>query len=67
MSKDRPGPDFGAYSFNVDIKVQQSFYNQNGAIFILLDQYKKPMPGGQRYSFKISGENTMAMPRMNAL
>jgi type II secretion system protein N len=67
LSKDRPMPDFGAYSFTVDVKVLQNFYNQNSSIFMLLDQYKKTMAGGQRFTFKISAENTMGMPRITAL
>ncbi len=67
MAKDRPIPDFGAYSFTVDVKVMQNFYNQNSAVFMLLEQYKKTMAGGQRFAFKISAENTLGMPRITAL
>jgi len=64
FSKDRPAPDFGAYSLNIELKVQQKFYDQNSTIFALINSsYKKPMPGGQKFSFKISGDNFMSNPR----
>ncbi len=65
MFKNKGAPDLGAYNFNVEIKVQQKFYDQNSVLFALLNSsFKKPIPGGQKFTFKISGENFAAQPRM---
>ncbi len=65
LAKGRPTPDLGAYNFKVELKVQQKFYDQNSVLFALINSsFKKPFPGGQKFSFKISGDNFMAPPRM---
>ncbi len=65
MVKGRPTPDLGAYSFNVEMNVMQKFYDQNSNLFGLLNSsFKKQMPGGQKFKFKISGDSLMSPPRM---
>ncbi len=65
LAKGKPAPDLGAYSFNVELKVLQKFYDQNSVLFALINSsFKKPMAGGQKFSFKISGESFMTPPRM---
>ena len=64
LAKGKQAPDLGAYNFNVEIKVQQKFYDQNSVLFALISSsYKKPIPGGQKFSFKISGDSVGSQPR----
>ncbi len=66
LVKGKPSPDLGAYNFNVEIKVLQKFYDQNSVLFALLKpSFKKPMAGGQKFTFKISGDSFMSPPRMS--
>ncbi len=65
IAKGRTSPDLGAYNFNVEIKVQQKFYDQNSVLFALINSsFKKPIPGGQKFAFKVSGDSFMTPPRM---
>lgn len=62
------GVQAGAYNFLVDLTVQPIFQKQNGAMFILIDNFKKVQANGSlKYTFKASAPYIQAPAQMSPL
>jgi type II secretion system protein N len=57
----------GAYSFDIDLNVKNSFQSRAKLFLMLLDSYKTPSPDGSRYALKVSSMNPMQPPQFSAL
>lgn len=57
-------PQFGSYTFDVDLKMKKSFQDKAGPFLVLLDSYKTPMSDGAQFKFKVSAQNLMMPPNL---
>lgn len=63
----RMTPEFGAYSFELDLSASASFQDKAGLFLSFLDAYKTPQGPRARYALKVTGQNFMAPPSMSAV
>lgn len=61
------GPQFGAYSFDIDLKVKRSLQTRANLFLLVLDGYKKETPEGPQFALRIVGDNFIAPPRFEQL
>jgi len=60
-------PQFGAYEFQLDLKVKRSFQDKMALYLLLVDQFKRPAGDGFQYRMKLSGDRFGPPPKMSAL
>lgn len=58
-------PQFGSYSFDIDLKMKKSFQDKAGPFMVLLDNYKTPLADGAQYKLKVSAQNLQMPPNMS--
>lgn len=59
-------PVLGGYTFNIDLRLKNSFINRASGFLILVDQFKTATPDGAQYKFKVSAASTMVPPSIGA-
>ncbi|KHD87750.1 MAG: hypothetical protein OM95_12075 [Bdellovibrio sp. ArHS] len=60
-------PQFGAYSFDIDLKIKPSFQARASTFIGLLDAYKTPATDGAQFKLRVSATNPALPPSINKM
>ncbi len=60
-------PQFSAYNLEIDLKAKKSFQDKANLFLTFLDGYKKDIPGGAHFKFKVSAQSLSAGPSINSM
>ncbi len=61
------GYSLGAYQLEIDLKIKKALQERLNLFLTFIDQFKSPAPDGVNFKFKVSGNDFINPPRMDAL